>query len=130
MQIQASMRLRNLWKMGRIRRSVFDILNALWRALHNFFRISKHDLRIRPIYHRVKRRIEAHICIAFVAYKVYKELERQLKEKNTGISPEQAMETAKTIYSVKVITPKQKHILSKTVLVTDEQKYLAKLFGF
>lgn len=101
----------------------------LWK-IEKAFRISKHDLRIRPIFHRVKRRIEAHICIAFVAYKVYKELERQLKEKNAGLSPEKAIEIAKTIYSVKIVTPNQKHILAKTILLTEEQKYLAKIFDF
>lgn len=108
---------------------IIDNYGHLWK-IEKAFRISKHDLKIRPIYHRVKRRIEAHICIAFVAYKVYKELERQLKEKNAEISPEQAIEIAKTIYSVKIVTPKQKQVLSKTIVVTDEQKYLAKLFGF
>jgi transposase len=108
---------------------IIENYGHLWK-IEKAFRISKHDLRIRPIYHRIKRRIEAHICIAFVAYKVYKELERQLKLKDAGLSPEQAIEIAKTIYSVKVITPKQKKVLSKTVLVTDEQKLLAKTFGF
>jgi hypothetical protein len=37
------------------------------------FRIPKTDLKI-SVYHRVQRRIEAHICIAFDAYKVYEEL--------------------------------------------------------
>lgn len=32
------------------------------------FRMSKTDLRIRPIYHRLRNRIEAHIYISFVAY--------------------------------------------------------------
>lgn len=108
---------------------IIENYGHLWK-IEKAFRISKHDLRIRPIYHRVKRRIEAHICIAFVAYKVYKELERQLKLKGVKISPEQAIEIAKTIYSVKIITPKQKHVLRKTVLVTDEQKLLAEIFKF
>ena len=108
---------------------IIENYGHLWK-IEKAFRISKHDLRIRPIYHRVKRRIEAHICIAFVAYKVYKELERQLKLKDAGISPEQAIEIAKTIYSVKVVTPKQKQVISKTVLVTDEQKLLAEIFRF
>ena len=51
----------------------------LWQ-IEKAFRISKTDLRIRPIYHRIKPRIEAHICIVFVAYAIYKELERILKE--------------------------------------------------
>lgn len=108
---------------------IIENYGHLWK-IEKAFRISKHDLRIRPIYHRLQRRIEAHICISFVAYKVYKELERQLKVKNSRLSPEKAIEIAKTIYSVKMVTPLQKHMLSKILLLTDEQKYLAKLFGF
>lgn len=43
------------------------------------FRISKTDLKIRPIYHRLETRIKAHILISFVSYAVYKEFERKLK---------------------------------------------------
>ncbi|XXF41763.1 IS1634 family transposase [Sulfurimonas sp. NW9] len=43
------------------------------------FRISKTDLRIRPIYHHVEERIKAHVLISFVSYAVYKEFERRLK---------------------------------------------------
>ncbi|NJX16931.1 IS1634 family transposase, partial [Tamlana crocina] len=50
------------------------------------FRMSKTDLRIRPIYHRLRHRIEAHICIAFAAYSVYKELERVLYKEKSEIS--------------------------------------------
>jgi predicted Zn-dependent peptidase/transposase len=56
---------------------VMDSYRQLWK-IEKAFRISKHDLKIRPIYHRVQRRIEAHICLSFAAYKVYKELERQM----------------------------------------------------
>lgn len=49
------------------------------RQVEKAFRISKTDLRIPPIYHRLKDRIEAHICICFTAYAIYKELERLLK---------------------------------------------------
>ena len=44
------------------------------------FKISKTDLRIRPIYHRLENRIKAHILISFVAYAVYREFERRLKK--------------------------------------------------
>jgi len=46
------------------------------------FRISKTDLRIRPIYHRLETRIKSHILIAFTSYAVYKEFERKLKINN------------------------------------------------
>lgn len=101
----------------------------LWK-IEKAFRISKTDLKIRPIYHRVQRRIEAHICISFVAYKVYKELERQLKNKGSDLSPEKAIDIAKTIYAIQTKTPKEKQIISKTIIITDEQKLLANLFEF
>lgn len=46
------------------------------------FRISKTDLKIRPIYHRLETRIKAHILISFVSYAIYKEFERKLKINN------------------------------------------------
>lgn len=110
-------------------KEIIENYTHLWK-IEKAFRISKHDLRIRPIYHRIQRRIEAHICISFVAYKVYKELERQLKLKNSELSPEKAIEIAKTIYTIKVKTLNQKHLVSKTILLTEEQKELARMFDF
>ena len=101
----------------------------LWK-IEKAFRISKHDLKIRPIYHHLQRRIEAHICISFVAYKVYMELERQLKEKQSSLSPEKAIDIAKTIYQIQLRTPNGKHKIAKTILITEEQKHLAELFHF
>ena len=53
---------------------IIENYGQLWR-IERAFRISKTDLRIRPMYHRRRRRIEAHILVAFVAYTIYKELE-------------------------------------------------------
>jgi len=100
----------------------------LWK-IEKAFRISKHDLKIRPIYHRLQKRIEAHITINFVAYKIYKELERLLKEKKSGVSPEKAIEIAKSIYQIKAQTDGYGNI-AQILLLTEKQKYLAKLFDF
>jgi len=108
---------------------IIESYSHLWK-IEKAFRISKTDLQIRPIYHRLQRRIEAHICIAFAAYKVYKELEQQLKEKQADISAEQAIEIAKTIYTIKIEHPVTKDITIKTIYLTQEQKQIAKLFDF
>ena len=50
-------------------------------AVERAFRISKTDLRIRPIFHRLENRIKSHILISFVAYAVFMEFERRLKDK-------------------------------------------------
>ena len=106
---------------------IIENYGHLWQ-IEKAFRISKADLKIRPIYHRLQHRIETHICISFVAYKIYKELERQLKEKQSNVSPEKAIEIAKTIYQVKAKT--KVGDVSHIMLITDEQKFLAQLFGF
>ena len=109
-----------------------EIINnygQLWK-IEKAFRVSKHDLKIRPIYHRLQKRIEAHITISFVAYKVYKELERQLKLKNANISCEQAIEIAKSIYAIEIKDPNNGSTFKETLLLNDEQKQLAKLFNF
>jgi transposase len=108
---------------------VLENYKDLWQ-IEKAFRIAKTDLEIRPIYHRVQRRIEAHICIAFVAYKVYKELERRLKIKRAELSAEKVIEISKTIYAVKVIHPVTKEITYSSIIKSEEQKYLANLFNF
>ena len=92
---------------------LIDRYKDLWR-IEKAFRMSKTDLRIRPIYHRRQRRIEAHLCICFAAYKVYKELERQLLQKQCDISIERAVECLKTIYGITIKHPASAR--SKTML--------------
>ena len=99
----------------------------LWK-IEKAFRISKTDLRIRPIYHRLRRRIEAHLCIAFCAYKIYKELERQLKEKKTDMSPEKAIDILKTIFKITITLPYSKIKQSRLYLPNEEQQTLPGLF--
>lgn len=107
---------------------IIENYGHLWK-IEKAFRISKTDLKIRPIFHRLQRRIEAHICIAFIAYKIYKELERQLHIKESHLSPEKAIEIAKTIYTIQIITPNTKEKINKTLILNDEQKYLTHIFG-
>ena len=78
---------------------VVETYNNLWK-IERAFRISKTDLKIRPIYHRLKDRIEAHICISFVSYVLYKELERVLKANQSEISIEKAIEQINKMYEV------------------------------
>lgn len=108
---------------------VIENYNQLWQ-IEKAFRVSKTDLKIRPIYHRLPRRIEAHICLTFVAYKIYKELERQLKEKKAMISVQKAIEIASFIFEITITLPQSKERMSKILIKTDEQQNLALLFNW
>jgi transposase len=59
---------------------VYQKYSELWQ-IERAFRITKGTLELRPMYHFSKNRIEAHGCICFVAYKVYKEFEEILRLK-------------------------------------------------
>lgn len=107
---------------------IIENYSHLWK-IEKAFRVSKHDLKIRPIYHRIRKRIEAHITINFVAYKVYKELERQLNVKKATISAEKAIDIAKTIFQIKVKLENNQYV-TQILLLTDKQKYLSELFEF
>ena len=75
--------------------------NNLWK-IEKAFRISKTDLKIRPIYHRLKERIEAHICISFVSYLLYKEFENTLKKHSSSISILKAIEATNKMYEITI----------------------------
>lgn len=102
--------------------------HQLWQ-IEKTFRIAKSDLAIRPIYHQLKKRIEAHICIAFAACKMYKELERQLKIKKSSLTPEKVVDILKTIYSVEFETPYSTTKYKKLIIKTNEQRDLVNLFN-
>lgn len=108
---------------------VLENYQHLWR-IEKAFRVAKTDLKIRPIFHRKQVRIEAHICLTFTAYKIYKELERQLNEKKSELSPEKVIEIIQSIYQIEITTPTTKKIIRKIILLTEEHKTLNELFHF
>ena len=108
---------------------IIDNYNQLWQ-IEKAFRVAKTDLKIRPVYHRLSKRIEAHICLTFVAYKVYKELERVLKEKKATISATKAIEIASFIFSITTKLPASMETITIPLIKTEEQKLLASLFDW
>jgi transposase len=108
-------------------RQLIENYNELWK-IERAFRISKTDLRIRPVYHRLQRRIEVHLCISFAAYKIYKELERQLKQKKAGLSVERSIEILKTIYGIVLKYPKSGKTRMMVLAKSETQRFLLKIF--
>ena len=95
-------------------------------AVERAFRIGKGTLEMRPMFHFTERRIEAHICICFVAYKVYKELERVLKRLDTGMSVDRILEAAKTITTIKIRLPNGK-VCFRTLYTSAQHKAVKSL---
>jgi transposase len=105
---------------------VIEKYNQLWQ-IEKAFRISKTDLQIRPIYHRLKHRIEGHICIAFAAYAIYKELERILYKEKSTITVTRAANLTHNMYRLNVQLPESKHLKSILLKMNSEQAELYRI---
>jgi len=108
-------------------KQVCDQYNGLW-VIERAYRVTKGTLEMRPMFHFTRKRIEAHVCICFVAYKVYKELERILKLSNINLSVDKVLNIAKTITTIKVKLPASGETITKTMLLTPKHKAIKPLF--
>ena len=106
-------------------REVINQYHGLW-VVERAFRIGKSNLEMRPMFHFTPKRIEAHICICFVAYKVYKELERTLRLMKIDMSVDKVLLIAKTIPTIRFRLPNG-NTHSVTVYTTPEQKAIEPL---
>lgn len=61
---------------------------GLWQVEQSF-RITKHNLEIRPVFHYNVRRIKAHFILCFMALAVLRQVEFKLRQANIDISIEQ-----------------------------------------
>lgn len=109
------------------RESIMEHYKSLWQ-IERAFRISKSDLRVRPIYHRLQRRIKSHLNIAFCSYKLYMELGRQLKLKGLNVHTEKALGIMKSIYAVNTFLPGSKRKADLIIVMDEEQKSLLDAF--
>jgi transposase len=81
---------------GQTAEFVIEAYHQLWR-IEKAFRMSKHDLAARPIYHHKRESIEAHLSIVFAALAVSHWLERQ-----TGWSIKQFVRTLRRYRTVQI----------------------------
>jgi hypothetical protein len=69
------------------------------------FKSLKSDLGLRPIYHQLEHRVEAHILIAFLAYCLTATLKHRLQGHAPGLSPRAVLEKLAAIQTLDVWMP-------------------------
>ena len=74
-------------------------------AVEQAFKDLKDDLAIRPIFHQLEARIEAHIFIAFLAYCLHVTLGRRLHALAPGLTPRSVLEKFATMQLIDVHIP-------------------------
>jgi transposase len=56
------------------------------------FKDLKDDLSVRPIFHQLEKRIEAHVFVAFQAYCLHVSLRHRLRAHAPGLTPRPVLE--------------------------------------
>ena len=93
----------------------------LWQVEESF-RITKHDLKIRPVYHWKPQRVKAHLAISFAALFLVRHLEYRVRVQYKKISPKIIKETLLNIQhstlvcknkKIKYAIPSKMDVLSK-----------------
>jgi hypothetical protein len=87
--------------VGQSAEFVIGAYHQLWR-IEKAFRMSKHDLQARPIYHHTRESIEAHLSIVFAAMAVSHYIEHR-----TGWSIKKFVRTARRYRTVKIKARRQ-----------------------
>jgi len=84
---------------------------TLWRTyiglsqIEDSFRISKHDLGLRPIYHQKPGRTQAHILVCFLALVMWRTLQQWMQGCGLGTAPRKLLEEMAEIRSLDVVLP-------------------------
>jgi transposase len=71
------------------------------------FRITKEELRIRPIWHQQEKRVQAHIWVCFLAYVLWKTLAQWMQRSGLGDAPRTLLDELAKIKSADVVLPAQ-----------------------
>lgn len=69
------------------------------------FRTIKSDLAIRPIYHQTEKRVQAHILVAFLAYAMWKTLQKWMEQSGIGRGVRTVLEEFARIKCCEVVLP-------------------------
>ncbi len=73
--------------------------------IESVFRSLKSELGVRPIYHQLEHRADAHVLIAFLAYCLQVTLKNRLRIHAPGLTPAAVLEKLATIQMVEVWIP-------------------------
>jgi hypothetical protein len=69
------------------------------------FRTLKHDLSIRPVFHQLENRVNAHVLVCFLAYALYRTLDGLAKAKGLEMTARKVLVAFATIKSGDIILP-------------------------
>jgi len=103
----------------------------LWRTyiglvqIEDCFRITKHDLGLRPIFHRTEERTQAHILVCFLALVMWRTLQQWMEGCGLGTAPRKLLEEMAEVRSLDVVLPTRAGQPIRLRTVSRPEKHLA-----
>jgi transposase len=85
------------------------------------FRTEKHDLGMRPIFHRKQERTQAHILVCFLALAMWRTLQQWMKASGLGTAPRKLIEELRELKSLDVLLPTREKIIRLRMVATPEK---------
>ena len=84
---------------------------TLWKTyigltqIEDCFRVSKHDLGLRPVYHQKESRTQAHILVCFLALVMWRTLQQWMDGCGLGTAPRKLLEEMAEVRSLDLVLP-------------------------
>lgn len=100
----------------------------LW-TVEESFRITKHDLKVRPVFHWTPSRIRAHIAIVFTAYSLVRYMEYRVKLQYKKLSPERIRQILVKIQTSILYDTKKKIRYGLPSKITQDAKKIYSIFN-
>jgi transposase len=82
------------------------------------FRIEKHDLGMRPIFHHKQDRTHAHILVCFLALTLWRTLQQWMKASGLGTAPRKLLEEMRELKSLDVLLPTREKTIRLRMVAT------------
>jgi len=107
---------------------VLEQYSNLWQVEESF-RITKHDLKIRPIYHWKPSRVRAHLAISFGAYMLTRYIEHRVRVQFKKLSPKKIKSLLLGVQTSILISQEKKIKYALPSNMKVETKRIYKLMG-
>ena len=101
---------------------------TLWKTyiqlteVEDSFRTEKHDLGMRPIFHRKKYRTQAHILVCFLALTMWRTLQQWMKVSGLGTAPRKLIEELRELKLLDVLLPTRDKTIRLRMVATPEKQ--------
>lgn len=102
--------------------------HSLWH-IEESFRVNKHNLKMRPIYHHSEKRIESHIALCYMTFAVLRRIQYQVELTQIRYSPQQVLDVMLSVQASIHVHKKTKDRYKLPSAMSSNARCLYKAFG-